>query len=464
MANKYRTLFKWINVLTDYFLLNFCLFIALLVNDLYPASGDLPEYYKVNFLLLNLFWAYCSKIVGQYNNVIYRDAGPTMLDTLYVLLLYFCAAFGLGMLFPRFSFPFEFTLHSVALLSFLIMFWKFNFLVIRRSKRRFWMDFTKVVIVGAGPVGMKMADYISSNPQLGYKVEGFFDNNAAPAKDGYSILGKVEECMAYVSAAGIREMYCALPNKDLKTIKSLMQLADKHMVRFRMLPDMNELLAQNILSSADYRLPVLSPRVEPLENKANELLKRIFDISFSLLILVFVLSWVIPLVGLIIKLDSKGPVFFKQLRSGKNNQPFYCFKFRSMAVNADSDNKQATKGDMRVTKVGAFLRKSSIDELPQFINVLLGDMSVVGPRPHMLKHTEDYSGEIENYMVRHFLTPGITGWAQVNGYRGETKETESMAKRVEADIWYLENWSLLLDIKIVFLTVWQAIRGSENAY
>jgi lipopolysaccharide/colanic/teichoic acid biosynthesis glycosyltransferase len=179
---------------------------------------------------------------------------------------------------------------------------------------------------------------------------------------------------------------------------------------------------------------------------------------------VFFLSWFLPLVALLIRLDSKGPVFFRQLRSGKDNKPFYCLKFRTMYVNGDSDRVPTTRGDKRITRVGAFLRTTSIDELPQFLNVLLGEMSVVGPRPHMVKQTDAYSVIIDNYMVRHFLTPGITGWAQVNGYRGETKETADMSNRVNADIWYMENWSFLLDLKIVFLTVWQSVRGHENAF
>jgi len=196
----------------------------------------------------------------------------------------------------------------------------------------------------------------------------------------------------------------------------------------------------------------------------NGIIKRAFDILFSLSIIVFVLCWLTPIIALLIKLDSRGPVFFKQLRSGRDNKPFYCYKFRSMVVNNDADQKQAVKGDARVTRLGAFLRKSSIDELPQFFNVLMGDMSVVGPRPHMLKHTQDYSSLVDHYMVRHFLTPGITGWAQVNGFRGEIKEPSSLFKRIEADIWYLENWSFILDLKIVFLTIWQSMRRNENAY
>ncbi|WP_324672918.1 exopolysaccharide biosynthesis polyprenyl glycosylphosphotransferase [Hymenobacter sp. GOD-10R] len=194
------------------------------------------------------------------------------------------------------------------------------------------------------------------------------------------------------------------------------------------------------------------------------LVKRVFDLLFASLVLIFLLSWLVPLIALLIKLDSKGPVFFKQLRTGKDGLPFYCFKFRSMRMSNDADHKQASRGDSRITRLGAILRKTSLDELPQFINVLRGEMSVVGPRPHMLKHTEDYARVIDNFMVRHAVMPGITGLAQVAGHRGETKELTAMTKRVNADIFYIKNWSFLLDVKIVLLTVKQAVKGSENAF
>jgi len=197
---------------------------------------------------------------------------------------------------------------------------------------------------------------------------------------------------------------------------------------------------------------------------SNTTVKRVFDVLFASLVMLLLLSWLIPLIAALIKLDSKGPVFFKQLRTGKDGVPFYCFKFRSMYMNVDADHKQASRNDSRITKIGSFMRKTSIDELPQFINVLKGEMSVVGPRPHMLQHTEVYSVAISNFMVRHTVAPGITGLAQITGHRGETKETDAMIKRVNADIHYLQNWSFSLDMKIVWLTVYQAVKGSENAF
>jgi exopolysaccharide biosynthesis polyprenyl glycosylphosphotransferase len=205
-------------------------------------------------------------------------------------------------------------------------------------------------------------------------------------------------------------------------------------------------------------------RNEPLENIVNRFVKRLFDIGFSTLVFILFLWWFIPLIALIIKLTSKGPVFFIQERSGIKNKSFNVIKFRTMYVNDDAHYKQATKYDERITPIGKFLRSTSLDEMPQFINVLTGQMSVIGPRPHMLKHTEEYSKIIDKFMVRHLVKPGITGWAQVNGYRGETKEVEDMEGRVRADVWYIENWSFTLDIKIIILTIINLLRGEENAF
>jgi putative colanic acid biosynthesis UDP-glucose lipid carrier transferase len=201
-----------------------------------------------------------------------------------------------------------------------------------------------------------------------------------------------------------------------------------------------------------------------MEEPFNKFVKRVFDIVLSVVILVGLLSWLTPILGLLIKLESKGPVFFKQKRNGLDYQEFYCYKFRSMMPSPTAHLYQATKEDERVTRVGKVIRKTSIDELPQFINVLKGEMSVVGPRPHMVSHTEMYAERIDKFMVRHFIKPGITGLAQVSGYRGEVETDEDIIKRVRFDIFYLENWSLLLDIKIAFQTVYNAIRGEEKAY
>ena len=210
--------------------------------------------------------------------------------------------------------------------------------------------------------------------------------------------------------------------------------------------------------------PIISLRPEPLENADNAFKKRVFDMLFSGFVIIFILSWLFPILAILIKLESKGPVFFKQLRSGRNNKNFWCYKFRSMKVNSESDTKQATKEDDRITMIGRFLRKTNLDEFPQFFNVLLGSMSIIGPRPHMIKHTEQYRAIIDRYMVRHYFKPGITGWAQVNGFRERQTLMNLMEARVNHDIWYFENWSLMLDIKIIFQTVINMFYGEKNAY
>jgi len=211
-------------------------------------------------------------------------------------------------------------------------------------------------------------------------------------------------------------------------------------------------------------IPVLMLRKEPREDVSNRFKKRLFDIIVSSLIILFVLSWLVPLLALLIKLESKGPVFFTQARTGKDKKTFLCFKFRSMYVNKQANSRQASKNDNRITRIGRILRKTNLDEFPQFYNVLSGQMSIVGPRPHMLKHTDEYAQMIGKYMVRQFLKPGITGLAQVNGFRGETRTLGQMQKRVEYDLWYMENWSIYLDLKIVFLTAYNMIRGEKNAF
>ncbi len=465
MTYKYATFFKWVNLLVDFLLVNLALFISLVIEQPSYLWNSLPSHYKLNFLILNLFWFFCSRIVDLYTNVMKRDADETIRAAFTAIVIFTLIQFTLRLTFPQLQLTGKLITYNTILFSILSVVCKVSFLLLRKSRRSLWLDYKNIVIVGAGRVGMDLYNYINNNTQLGYKIEGIFDDSYSYHEPNNPILlGSVNDCFSYVKSNRVSEIYCALPNEDAHRTKALMQEADKQMIRMRLVPDLKEIYDKNVMLELYGHMPILTLRQEPLENKANEIIKRLFDIGFSLIVIVFLLSWLAPILALMIKLESKGPVFFKQLRSGKNNKPFYCYKFRSMAVNLQSDSLQATKGDMRVTKLGAILRKTSLDELPQFFNVLLGDMSVVGPRPHMLKHTEDYSVLIDNYMVRHFLTPGITGWAQVNGYRGETKETASMSNRVNADIWYLENWSLFLDLKIVFLTVWQAIRGNENAY
>ena len=272
------------------------------------------------------------------------------------------------------------------------------------------------------------------------------------------------EVESYVLEHNVDEIYCTLPGTNDEKIKRMLNFAEKHMVRFYIVPEFYRNVKKSMIMEMMESIPLLTVRVEPLQASYNRALKRCFDVLFSLCILLTVFPILYVVVGVLIKLSSPGPILFRQKRTGLYGQDFECYKFRTMRVNAEADTLQAVKNDPRKTKIGDFLRRTNLDEFPQFVNVLKGDMSVVGPRPHMLKHTEQYSALIDKYMVRHLVKPGVTGWAQVTGYRGETKTLEQMEGRVKRDVWYIENWSFLLDLKIIVVTVINMFKGEKNAY
>jgi exopolysaccharide biosynthesis polyprenyl glycosylphosphotransferase len=236
-------------------------------------------------------------------------------------------------------------------------------------------------------------------------------------------------------------------------LADLIQFAEEHLIRVRLIADFRWVNFTDLEIERIGDIPVIKLHTTPLDNWNNQLLKRGFDILFSILVILILLSWLLPLLAILVKLDSKGPVFFRQKRTGRDNRSFWCNKLRTMYVNEESDSKQATKDDSRITKFGKFLRDTSLDELPQFFNVLWGDMSVVGPRPHMIKHTTEFSAEVERFMERHKIKPGITGLAQSKGYRGETGEHEKLKNRIKYDLFYVNNWSFLLDMKIIWKTI-----------
>jgi len=242
-----------------------------------------------------------------------------------------------------------------------------------------------------------------------------------------------------------------------------MALCESRFIDFEIVPREMDLIEGETRLINDSNLPTIAPQIEPLQRLRNKLLKRAFDICFSLAVILLIFPWLLPIIAFLIKKESPGPIFFVQPRTGYWNRSFGFIKFRSMTVNKESNTKQATRNDARVTKIGAFLRKTSLDEMPQFFNVLKGDMSVVGPRPHMLKHTEQYSALIDTYLVRHKVKPGITGWAQINGFRGPTEVLYKMQKRVEYDVHYMKNWTFIMDIRCVIMTVVNMIRGEKNA-
>ena len=303
------------------------------------------------------------------------------------------------------------------------------------------------------------------NKEFGYNVVGLFTDGEERI-DGLATLGGVDETIAYLEDHPyVNAVYCTMSHVSKDTAIALYKYCENNLVRFYVLPMYVGYLRRHMRVSHVGSTMLLSSRREPLRLIENRLLKRGIDILVSGLFLVTVFPVVYVIVAIFIKRQSPGPVIFVQKRNGLNGKVFDCYKFRSMYVNGEADKTQATEDDVRKFPFGDFMRRKNIDELPQFVNVFLGDMSLVGPRPHMLAHTEEYSRIVNKYMVRHWVKPGMTGWAQINGFRGETKTVEQMEQRVKADIWYVENWSFWLDVRIVWRTIVNTLfHRDENAY
>jgi len=327
----------------------------------------------------------------------------------------------------------------------------YRYLKYRRAKGYYTH---KVLIIGLNDMSVFLRELLNNNPILGYDFVGYVSEKHEKGKKVEDVLGTMEQLDELVSQHDVDLLFVTnSAYNDLKKTKELLAVCNKIGVRLRFVPENQYWFKLNKNLETVGSLVIFNPQEIPLDNLKLRFVKRAFDILFSFLVIVFICSWLFPIIFILIRLNSKGPLFFLQERTGINNKTFKCMKFRSMRVNKDADEKQATQGDSRITSIGRFLRKSNLDEFPQFFNVLFGQMSVVGPRPHMLKHTRQYSELIDYYRVRHYVKPGITGWAQVNGYRGETDELWKMEKRVEHDMIYLENWTFWWDVKIVFMTL-----------
>ena len=359
--------------------------------------------------------------------------------------------------FLKSSEPSQILKYATGVIIIVASFKLFIFYFLKQFRIVFGGNFRKVIIVGEEKSTSQLADFFNNNLDYGYKLVSVFSLSENKKQ-------QLEDCLKFVSEKNIDEIYCSLADLTNSDINKFIDFTDNNLKVLKFLPDGKQALTGNFKHDFYGYIPIISLRNIPLDSVENKIIKRFFDIIFSLIIIVGIMSWLIPILAFFIKLESKGPVFFKQRRNGLNYHEFDCYKFRSMTLNEIADIEQVSKNDPRITRTGRFIRKTSIDELPQFFNVFLGDMSVVGPRPHMVSHTEMYAKRVDKFMVRHFIKPGITGMAQTNGYRGEVESEKDIINRVKLDIFYLENWSLLLDLKIVFLTIINAVKGEAKAY
>jgi len=342
--------------------------------------------------------------------------------------------------------------------------WRILIRIIVKLYRRKGYNTKNIIIIGAGKNGMELFRVIKNDLSYGFNVLGFFDDNERLSNILPNYLGRIDEMEAYTQSHTVDEIYCTIPGTNSEKISVLLAFAEKNMIRFYIIPEFYRNVKKSMILEIMESIPLLSIRNEPLQSPYNRIMKRAFDIVFAVLVLIFCYPPLYIIAGFLIRVSSPGPILFKQKRTGIYGEIFECYKFRTMMINREADSKQAIKDDPRTTKIGNFLRRTNLDEFPQFMNVMMGDMSVVGPRPHMLAHTELYSQLVDKYMVRHLVKPGITGWAQITGYRGETKTLEQMEGRVKRDVWYLENWSFFLDLKIIFVTIINMFRGEKNAY
>ena len=342
--------------------------------------------------------------------------------------------------------------------------------VVIKKYRKVGGNSRSTLFIGADSELLNVYHRLLDDASNGYRIMGYYadeEMTEQPEDVELKRLGTLQEFLKDMNGMEEQfvcdEMYVCLSRRDKDTVRRLSHFCDQHVIRFYFVPVSVETLGINLKRELLDDMEVYTTYEIPLANPVNKLIKRFFDIVLSLIFLIPT-ALMIPFILLIIKIQSPGPIFFKQKRTGLDGKEFEMLKFRSMHVNKDADKVQATKDDPRKYPFGNFMRKSNIDELPQFLNVLKGDMSIVGPRPHMLAHTEQYSQLIDKYMVRHFVKPGLTGWAQVTGFRGETKELWQMEGRVKRDIWYIEHWSVWLDIRIIWMTAKTVFIHDKNAY
>ena len=348
----------------------------------------------------------------------------------------------------------------ILLLIVLVTIFKFSlFFYLKEYRIITGSNYRNAVIIGFTPEAIRLKNLFETRKDYGYRFLGYFSDK----KTGADIIGKLTDLKPFVTDNSVDEIYCSLNEVSNNHLKDLIEFADENNKTIKFIPDTKDIFSKNLKIDYYDFFPVLSLKQTMLNEPAIQLLKRSFDIFFSILIIVLVLSWLGPLLAILIKLESKGPVFFTQGRPGMGENEFVCYKFRSMRVNKTTE-KEASKNDPRVTTIGRFMRKTSIDELPQFINVLIGDMSVVGPRPHLWSQNKEYGNKVKKYMMRHCVKPGITGLAQVSGFRGEITVERDMINRIKFDVFYIENWSLILDFKIIIQTVINIFKGDKKAY
>ena len=451
-------------LIADLFLLNISFLIAAILAQPLQILIDRNSMF-ILLLILNILWFFNATITGFYEEIYLRSIAAQFINITKSTVVQIGAAVLFIFLAKEDLFTRNFIVLFGILLFVSVSLRTVIFKNILQTLREKGKSVRNLLIIGAGEVGQNFKKTITDNPDFGYSFVGFLDDNITESE----VIGRVNDLEKIISSNNIDELVIALQNESTQKLDDIIRICNINAIKIHIIPDYFRFLSSRFQVSTIGNFPIITARDEPLEEVNKRFIKRTFDIFFSLLVIILVLSWLFPIIAILTKLTSRGPVLFLQERIGAKNENFKCYKFRTMKTeeSKSTEFKPVVAGDERVTGLGRILRRTNIDELPQFFNVLIGDMSVVGPRPHAIPYQDMYGQVFEEIKLRHNVKPGITGWAQVNGFRGDVEDEElnkqRTIQRMKYDLWYIENWSMKLDIQIILMTVWQMIKGETNA-
>ena len=420
----------------------------------------------VLMMALNIIWYFSSSTFGFYEDAASKNFPVQFVNILKNSFIQVVSSIIFIFVVKENLFTRNFIILHFSLLTFFISLRTIAYRKIINFLRKKGKSLINLLIIGTGNLGIEFSNLISEEPELSYKLAGFVDDQP-PAANANLYLGSIDELENIFDEQQIEEVVIALSNPPVISLEKIINVCYKAGLRVHIIPDYSKFLSKKFRIGLIGNFPLITVRNEPLEEIQWRFLKRSFDIFISIIISILILSWLIPLIMLLQKIISGGRIFFVQERIGKDNQKFNCYKFRTFYNNKDTYKKEQMNIETQgVTKFGSFLRRSNLDELPQFLNVLKGNMSIVGPRPHAIEFNETYKEFIEYLKLRNLVKPGITGWAQIHGLRGdvedETLNKVRTKKRIEYDIWYIENWSFWLDVQIFMVTIWQMLRGKNK--
>lgn len=439
---RYSKYIKFLLAISDLAILNMS-YIAIWLTMF--SSFKHPFY--VMLLYINLAWVFLIGALKPYNLSRTSSFFKPLQYTFYMVTCHFFLVFVFYVFQQPDSYSRSFLLTLYACVLIALMLYHSLIFFLLKLVRKLGFNYRNIIVIVPGAMQSEFTRFFANHPEYGYHIKLLY------ASEKLSNAASQLELKKYCQENQVHELFYSMAVIDRDSLHFLTELCETSLIRLRLMADFQVIGIKGLELDSLGNTAVIKVHATPLDEWDKQILKRVFDVLFSLGVIVFILSWALPILAICIKLDSRGPVFFKQKRTGQDNKAFFCYKLRSMRVNAESDILQATQNDPRITRFGAFLRRTSLDELPQFFNVLIGNMSVVGPRPHMLKHTEDFTKEVSQFMLRHHIKPGITGLAQAKGFRGETSNYDDIYNRVKLDLFYVRNWSFMLDIKIILETI-----------